>query len=253
MSEQRPANGNDLPVLPSQVDLPLLANFVHQVVNPLNGVAGTLDNLIAGIISDDRAPQRLKAARAQVEHCITLLRNLAFLARAQTEDAAFGAKVVVLPQVIIEAAMFYQEEAETKNIKIKLRDRKTQNSLTARPELIRQILMNVLDNCVKYSKFGSGIYIDQRIQASSGDALIEVRSIPRHPIPPEELPKVFDLGFRGSNARLIVASGTGLGLTICRQILDLYGGSITVQSEGDALLFTVKVPDGVREADRAKR
>lgn len=45
--------------LPAQLDLPLLANFVHQVVNPLNGVAGTLDNLVEGLISEFRTPQRL--------------------------------------------------------------------------------------------------------------------------------------------------------------------------------------------------
>jgi signal transduction histidine kinase len=239
--------------LPAQLDLTLLANFVHQVVNPLNGVAGTLDNLSAGIISEARAPQRLKAARAQIEHCISLLRNLAFLAKASTEDAEFGSKIVVLPQVIIEAAMYYQEEAETKKIRINLQDRQTQNSVNVRPELLRQVIMNILDNCVKYSKFGSAITIDQRIQHHTGDAVIEIRSIPAHRIPQDEFNKIFDLGFRGSNAKLMIASGTGLGLTICRQILELFGGYISVQTENDGLLFTVKVPGGVREADRAKR
>lgn len=240
------------PGLPAQLDLPLLANFVHQVVNPLNGVAGTLDNLVEGLISETRAPQRLRAARAQVEHCITLLRNLAFLAKASSEDASFGASTVVLPQVIIEAAMFYQEEAETNKITITLRDRSTQNAVSARPELIRQVLMNIFDNCVKYGRFGSKVLVDQRIQASTGDALIEIRSTPKHQLSTGDMARIFDLGFRGANAKMTVASGTGLGLHICKQILEMYQGSVTVQLEHDSLLFTVKIPGGIREVHRGR-
>ena len=69
----------DADLLPPMIDLALLSNFVHQVVNPLNGVAGTLDNLQNNEIEEHRRPQRLRAARAQVEQCITLMRNLAFL------------------------------------------------------------------------------------------------------------------------------------------------------------------------------
>jgi signal transduction histidine kinase len=240
------------PAAAAQLDLPLLANFVHQVVNPLNGVAGTLDNLLDGIISEERKPQRLRAVRAQVEHCITLLRNLAFLARASSEDAQFGSKIVVLPQVIIEAAMFFQEEAETKKIRIELKDRKTQNAVAARPELVRQVLMNLFDNAVKYSAFGTSIRVDQRVQAQTGDALIEVRNVPKIRLNQEDIERIFDLGERGANAKAMIASGTGLGLYICRQILGLYGGSITVQNDNDQILFTVKIPNGIKEKDRGK-
>ena len=63
----------------AEVDLTLLANFTHQVINPLNGVVGTLDNIIDGTIGPDRREQRTRAARGQLENCITLIRNLAYL------------------------------------------------------------------------------------------------------------------------------------------------------------------------------
>jgi signal transduction histidine kinase len=82
-------------------DLVLLANFVHQVVNPLNGVAGTLDNLVEGVISDEkRRDQRLRAARAQLEQCISLVRNLAYLAQGFNQLQETDKKIVVLPQVL---------------------------------------------------------------------------------------------------------------------------------------------------------
>jgi signal transduction histidine kinase len=88
--------------VPENFDLTLLANFVHQVVNPLNGVAGTLDNLAEGVIKEPaRREQRLNAARAQLEQCITLVRNLAFLAQGTTSSADQAEVKTVLPQVII--------------------------------------------------------------------------------------------------------------------------------------------------------
>jgi signal transduction histidine kinase len=102
---------DDLPPETQQAenfDLALLPNFVHQVVNPLNGVAGTLDNLVDGVISDNRRKeQRLRVARAQLEQCISLVRNLAYFAQGFNKLRQDDKKVIVLPQVIIESAMFF--------------------------------------------------------------------------------------------------------------------------------------------------
>lgn len=234
--------------LPAHFDLTLLANFVHQVVNPLNGVAGTLDNLAAGIIEGPRREQRLNAARAQLEQCITLMRNLAFLAQGSGGVADHDRRVVVLPQAIIESAMFYQEDGETRNIRISLKDRVTQNRVNGHPELIRQVVMNILDNCIKYGASNSEIEINQWIQSSTSSAIITISSLSRVPIRADEVKNLFDLGFRGSNARQIVASGTGLGLYICRQIIERdHGGNLSVQANGPSgLLFTIKLPGGSR-------
>lgn len=227
-------------------DLTLLANFVHQVVNPLNGVAGTLDNLVDGIIEGPRRDQRLKAARAQIEQCITLMRNLAFLAQGSGGVADQDRRTVVLPQAIIESAMFYQEEGKSKSIEISLKDRRTQNRVNGHPELIRQVLMNIFDNCIKYGKFGSEIAVNQWIQASSGMAVITVRGDSQNPINPSEIEKIFVLGFRGSNARKTLASGTGLGLYICKKIVeDDHNGTLMVQADGSSgIIFTIKLPLG---------
>ena len=230
---------------PLDFDMTLLANFVHQVVNPLNGVAGTLDNLIDGTIGRDRREQRTRAARAQLENCITLVRNLAFVVgkRAEIMPDDFG--TVVLPQVIIEAAMYFQEEGATRKIGIALKDRTTQNKVNGHPELIRQVLMNIFDNCVKYGSFGREIEVNQWIQSTTNNAMITIRSVPDRTLDPDEFEQIFDLGFRGTNARGIVASGTGIGLFVCRQLIeDVHGGRIYVGRDKDGLLFTIKVPNG---------
>lgn len=228
----------------ANLDLTLLANFVHQVVNPLNGVAGTLDNLVDGSIKEEhRKDQRLRAARAQLEQCITLMRNLAFLAQGYGGVADQDYRKIVLPQVIIESAMFFQEDGRNKNIEIVLNDRWSQNTIYGHPELIRQVLMNIFDNCIKYGLPGSSVDVDQWIQEKTQSGLVRIRSTSKYPLAPGDIDKLFDLGFRGGNAKKVVASGTGLGLFICKKIVEGQNGEIRVQSNGaSGLEFLIRLP-----------
>jgi len=176
------------------------------------------------------------------------MRNLAFLAQGSGGVADHDRRTVVLPQAIIESAMFYQEEGKGRKIEISLLDRATQNRVSGHPELIRQVIMNLLDNCIKYGASNSTIEVNQWVNAKTSNAIITIKGQSRIPIRPDEIVHIFDLGFRGSNARKIVASGTGLGLYICRQIIEkVHAGSLSAQADGpNGLLFTLRLPRGER-------
>lgn len=232
--------------IPENLDLTLLANFVHQVVNPLNGVAGTLDNIVNGVVKEEaRKTQRLNAARAQLEQCITLIRNLAFLAQGTGGIVEQDNRKIVIPQVIIESAMFFQEDGNLKDIKIKVNDRWVQNMIFGHPELIRQVLMNIFDNFIKYGEPGSEVTVDHRIKNSTGMAIIEIKGISQYPISQSDLKNIGTLGFRGENAKKVVASGSGLGMYICKRIITDQGGSLHVEagSKGN-VVFVLKLPSG---------
>lgn len=230
-------------------DLAILANFVHQVINPLNGVAGTLDNLIDGTIVPSRAEQRMRAARAQLEQSILLVRNLAYFSEMSVSKsghfpAGHRKHICVIPQLIIEAAMFFQELGATKNIEVFLTNPEDQHKVEGNPELLRQVFMNLFDNGVKYGQRGSVVQIETWRQKRTRALLVRVsgRSIY---IPPAERTRVFDLGYRSSDAKDRLASGTGLGLFICAQILDYFhSAKIEVESSTPAgdVAFLIRFP-----------
>lgn len=105
--------------------------------------------------------------------------------------------------------------------------------------------MNIFVNFIKYGKRGEPVEVNQRIQRSTGMALIEIRGLSAYPIDQEDLVQIGKLGFRGKNAKKLVASGSGLGMYICRKIVEGEGGSLHMEAGAQGkVLFLIKLPTG---------
>jgi K+-sensing histidine kinase KdpD len=195
-------------------DLTLMSNFVHQVVNPLNAVCGTLDNIAKGDVPVGSIKQRVRASRSQIEYCIELI-----------------------------PALFFQEMARKKNMKIHLSNREIQYRVRGDSALLRQVFINVFDNCVKYGRQSTDITVNVHIQKTTNDLMIEIINVGDQ-VPRDLWERIFEAGFRGENARQLVATGTGLGLYICRSILAVYKGAITYRARANSeSIFTIRIPE----------
>lgn len=227
-----------------------LANFVHQVVNPLNGVIGTLDNINDGTYKGQVVSQKINACRGQLEQCVSLIRNLAYLSdyffeisSKESLKAARSGGISVLPQIIIEAMQFFQVAADRKGIRLELTDPTTQYKISVRPELLRQVFMNLFDNWLKYGLNDQIVTVTPATNRSN-QLIIEIKgaSIGFHN---SETEKLFELGYRSTTATSKVAQGSGIGLYVCRQILEKnVESSISAahQKSGSISTFRISIP-----------
>ncbi len=229
------------------VTIALISNLTHQAINPLNGVIGTLDNLIDGTIQGNRRDQRLQSARAQLEYTVSLLRNLAYFAQygeeSNPDPKLKTFRVCVIPQLLIEAAQFFQEQGVSHHVRIEVIDRKVQNAVNGDPDLLRQVFMNIFDNFVKYGDPDSVVSVKHWIQKRTGHLMITFQG-PSTPFSSEE--DIFAVGVRGKRAEEKTSSGSGLGLHICKLIIErLFGGTISASSVRDTsiALFEIRIPD----------
>jgi len=117
-------------------------------------------------------------------------------------------------------------------------------------EQVRQIAANLLGNAAQYSGSGAAIRIDVSASADSSSVSFAVRDEGRG-IPSDELPYVFDFGFRGAAAGEAALPGLGIGLWVCRELAGRSGGSIAIHSEvgaGTTVIVTLPAAgaDGAR-------
>lgn len=230
----------------------LIGNLTHQAINPLNGVIGTLDNVIKGVVPEEKKKQRITSARSQLEYTVTLLRNLAYFAQysgdnieGYKEKTRSEHKICVIPQVIIESIQFFQEQASSIDIAIELENPRDQNCVNGDPDLLRQVFMNIFDNSVKYGIKGSKVLVKNWIQKKTKDIMIVIEGKSLHF---DDSDDIFSLGTRGKNAKERTSSGSGLGLYICRLIVEkLFNGTISAYC-GDIItnrvVFEIRLPGG---------
>lgn len=249
-NKHSPVSGAVTQTESKDVGLLFLANFVHQVVNPLTGVIGTLDNITDGTYKGPEVTQKINACRAQVEQCVTLIRNLAYLSdfffevsAKETLRQARESGISVLPQVVIEAAQFFQIAAGKKGMHIEMVDPITQYKLTIRPELLRQLFINIFDNWLKYGLSNETVRVQTNIN-NKRELVIEIvgKSIE---FDNKYADKLFELGYRSPQAREKVAQGTGIGLYICNQIVTrALTGHVSAEHRGGSKesVFRIAIP-----------
>jgi signal transduction histidine kinase len=229
----------------------LLSNFTHQVINPLNGVIGTLDNIVDGTISKENIVQRVNSARGQLECTTGLVRNLAYFAEfsAGNEKAPLkNDKICVIPQLLIEAAQFYQEQAKVNKIRIELDDKSFQLAVRGNPDLLRQVFMNIFDNAVKYGEHNSLVNIKYWHKKNPEQIIITISG---KSVGFSKAERIFDLGVRGRAACARTSSGSGIGLSICGLIINnVFKGSIIGECARSTNIstFTIRLKGGFDNA-----
>lgn len=230
---------------PTDFTLLLISNITHQAINPLNGVIGTLDNVVKGDVPEHKIDQRLKSARAQLEYTVSLIRNLSYFAEyaveKTTEKKPGPSKKCVIPEIIIQAAQFFQEQGKRNGIKINLQDAKVQNCVPGDPDLIRQVFMNIFDNAVKYGNRDTQVIVKDWIKKGSKELIVTIEG---QSTPFEETENIFGLGARGRKAEEKTSSGSGLGLYICKLIIEnVFSGTITgsCSAKGN-VRFEIRIP-----------
>ncbi len=190
-----------------------------------------------GLGAADRL-QALDAIGTATQRMSRLLDRVGVLARADAGVLAFRPGEVDLPALcrqLVEEARAQHPEAASR---VEVRWGKDVGRGVFDPRLLRNILVNLLSNALKYSPAGGAIGFAVRREA--GEMVFEVRDCGIG-IPPQQMPHLFGSFHRGSNVGAI--QGTGLGLAIARSAVETHGGRIEVASElGVGTTFTVRLP-----------
>ena len=220
-----------------------VANVSHELRTPITSIHGFVETLQDGALEDPVAARRfLEIIAGQAERLGAIIEDLLLLSKAE-RDAELGALapewcgVAGLVQTAVQTCAHKQEE---KRITVTI-DCPEGLQVRAQPNLLRQVVVNLLENALTYSPAGGTVVI-----AAASDAAGRVHLRVRDHgcgIAPEHHARIFERFYRVDKARSRESGGTGLGLAIVKHIMQAHGGQVTVDSTpGQGSTFTVTLP-----------
>ena len=226
----------------------LFADISHELRTPTTAILGEAEITLRGRdrpADDYRAAlQRIVATSRQLGSVID---DLLSMARSDMDALALNRRAIDLAEPLQEALEQARALAHERGIQVQGPQAATGAlPVMADPQRLRQLLMVLLDNAVRYSHPGGVVELAvQRAQGRpDGDAQCEVRVVDQGiGIAADDLPRVFDRNFRSPQARRHRADGSGLGLAIGRALARAHGGDIRVDSQpGHGTTVLLRLP-----------
>lgn len=218
-----------------------IADASHELRTPLAVLRGETEVALGKTRSVDEYQQSLSLIQDEAERLSRIVEDLFILARQPINTrAALNKERVLLNDAVSDCARAAQVLALRKGVRLKLENDSPSIALNGDEELIKRLILNLLDNAVKYTPAGGEISL--ALARQNGNAEIVVRDTGIG-IPKTDQPRVFDRFFRVDKARARALGGAGLGLSIAQWIVEAHGGEISLSSTpGEGSTFRVVLP-----------
>ncbi len=219
-----------------------IGNISHELKNPIFNIQGYIYSLMHGASDNkDLLKKYLKRTNKNIERIIAIIEDLDTISELEITNIKPNFKEFDILETSKEVIELLSDKASEKNIRIFFREKYSSRiSVTGDEKRIKQVLINLIDNAIKYS------YKNGRIKISFFDMdknyLVEITD--EGPgISKEDLPRIFERFYRTDKARSREKGGTGLGLAIVKHIIEAHNQTINVRSTlkvGTTFAFTVK-------------
>jgi two-component system, NtrC family, sensor kinase len=220
-----------------------LANMSHELRTPLNAIIGfseVLSEQMFGTINDKQA-EYLKDILESGRHLLSLINDILDLSKIEAGRMELEPSDFDLPGTIENALILVRERANRHGITLAHTVDERLGPIRADERKVKQVLLNLLSNALKFTPEGGRIDVRARVQNGAAEISVTDTGIG---IAPEDQAAVFE-EFRQVGTASKKVEGTGLGLAISRKFIELHGGTIGVTSEpgvGSTFAFTLPLP-----------
>jgi signal transduction histidine kinase len=221
-----------------------LALVGHELRSPLTGIASNAQMLAMGLCGPvtERQAEALRRIRRSEEHLLGLIEQLLDYKKIASGVMGYDVTRVPTDQALGAAAALVDSHLAQLGIRFERLPCAADLAVLADPVKLRQILLNLLSNAAKFT--ASGGLVTLACDRSGEQVRIQVRDTGIG-IPADQLERVFEPFVQVSDIRKPTAAGTGLGLTISRDLARGMGGDLTAESEvGAGSTFTLTLPRG---------
>jgi signal transduction histidine kinase/CheY-like chemotaxis protein len=236
-----------------QMQEQFLANMSHEIRTPMNGIKGMTDLLLSTPLSD-KQQELAGIIKSAVNNLLVIVGDILDFSKIKAGKLNIEKIDFSVKDVLNNATAIFEHRLKKKKLALKVEiDSAIPVWLTGDPHRLNQVLTNLLGNAIKFTDHGQ-IHIQvtrqhQSPREENEQVLLSFAiSDTGIGIPPDSLPYIFDSFAQAGQDISRLYGGTGLGLTICKQLLHLQGGDITASSKfGEGSVFRFYLPYGYSE------
>ncbi len=215
------------------------ADVSHELRTPLTILRGELEQVLQIPHLPEQTREAIGSSLEEIDRMARIVENLLAIARLQSGADGMERKRVDLGELAHWTMEQMRLLAEEKAVSLDCEE-SMPAPILADPGRIKQVLVNLLDNAIKYTPAGGQIWVSVLVERRH--AVLTVRDTGIG-IPAEALPNVFHRFYRSDKARSRESGGTGLGLSIVQAICSAHGGAVSVESqEGSGTTMRVELP-----------
>ena len=239
-----------------------LNNMSHDIRTPMNAIIGFTSLAVTHIDNKEQVRNYLGKIMTSGNHLLSLINDVLDMSRIESGKVKIEEKETSLPEIMHDLKTIVQSDVKSKQLEFYIDTLDVTNETIICDKLrLNQVLLNILSNAMKYTKPGGmvSVRVSQTAEATDGYASYEFKvkdtgiGMSR-----EFLQHVFEPFEREQTSTVSGIQGTGLGLAITKNIVDMMGGTITVESEtGKGSEFTVafrfRVADSPMESQRLEQ
>lgn len=234
----------------SQAKSQFMANMSHEIRTPMNGILG-MTELLLGTVLSDKQRRFVQAVYRSGESLLEIINDILDFSKIEAGRLDLAHVDFVVRSVVEDTLELLAPRAHEKGLELSFREGPGMPAvLQGDPLRLRQVLTNLVANAIKFTETGE-VSVEVRQVREAPDALFEfvVRDTGIG-IEPEMLPKLFSAFMQGSVGMSRRYGGTGLGLTISKQLVELMGGKIEAHSQpGQGSQFVFALPFGIAQGD----
>ncbi|MBE6690362.1 MAG: HAMP domain-containing histidine kinase [Ruminococcaceae bacterium] len=206
-----------------------VANVSHDLRTPMTTISGFIDNILSGAIPDEKRGYYLELIRTEVQRLARLVTSLLDISRIQAGDRKFDLRPFDICEMARRILISFEAKIEAKHLDVEFSCDEERILAMADYDAIYQILYNLCDNAVKFSREGGKLSVSLRFAEEQRVAISVYNE--GEGIAKDDLPYVFERFYKGDKSRGLDKSGAGLGLFIAKTIMDAHHERIWVESE----------------------
>jgi signal transduction histidine kinase len=208
-------------------------------------ISGFVDGMLDGTIPKEKHSEYLQIVSNEVKRLSRLVVSMLNLSKIEAGELELKYSNFDISSTIIDCLLNFEQEIEKKNIEVLGLDEIGSVIVSADRDMIHQVVYNLVDNAVKFTNENGEISVS--VEEDGGKYSISIQNTGEG-VSPDEIGRIFERFYKVDKSRSYDVKSAGLGLYLCKTIIDMHAGKISAESvQGQYIRFTISLEKAMQE------